>query len=108
MLVDGNDPPALPCDCEADHQGDARVASIAAASIVAKVTRDRMMARLDAALSRPTASRAMSATRTPQHRAALDRARALPRAPHDSFAPVKGVWPAPTTTLGDDAFARAV
>jgi ribonuclease HII len=45
-LVDGNDPPPLPCDVEAIVKGDATVASIAAASIVAKVVRDRMMRRL--------------------------------------------------------------
>jgi ribonuclease HII len=45
-LVDGNDPPRLPCRVETIVKGDARVASIAAASIVAKVTRDRAMLEL--------------------------------------------------------------
>lgn len=45
-LVDGNDLPDLPCAAQAIVKGDASVASIAAASIVAKVTRDRMMAAL--------------------------------------------------------------
>jgi ribonuclease HII len=45
-LVDGNDPPALPCRCDTLVEGDARSVSIAAASIIAKVTRDRLMARL--------------------------------------------------------------
>ena len=45
-LVDGNDAPALPCKCDTLIDGDARCVSIAAASIIAKVTRDRMMARL--------------------------------------------------------------
>ncbi len=45
-LVDGNDPPGLPCSTEAVVKGDSSIASIAAASIVAKVVRDRMMARL--------------------------------------------------------------
>jgi ribonuclease HII len=45
-LVDGNDPPRLPCSTEAIVKGDSSIASIAAASIVAKVVRDRMMARL--------------------------------------------------------------
>jgi ribonuclease HII len=45
-LVDGNDPPHLPCTVEAVVKGDATIASIAAASIVAKVVRDRMMQRL--------------------------------------------------------------
>jgi ribonuclease HII len=45
-LVDGNDPPALPCKCDTLVGGDARSVSIAAASIIAKVTRDRLMIRL--------------------------------------------------------------
>ncbi|HEV2560624.1 MAG TPA: ribonuclease HII [Rhizomicrobium sp.] len=45
-LVDGNDPPALPCPCETIIGGDGRSVSIAAASIIAKVTRDRMMMAL--------------------------------------------------------------
>ncbi|HVV26708.1 MAG TPA: ribonuclease HII [Rhizomicrobium sp.] len=45
-LVDGNDPPALPCPCETIIGGDGASLSIAAASIVAKVTRDRMMVAL--------------------------------------------------------------
>jgi ribonuclease HII len=45
-LVDGNDAPALPCPCDTLVDGDARSVSIAAASIIAKVTRDRMMAVL--------------------------------------------------------------
>src|SRR3954463_7180319 len=45
-LVDGNDAPPLPCPCETIVDGDARSVSIAAASIVAKVTRDRMMVAL--------------------------------------------------------------
>ncbi|HEY1632177.1 MAG TPA: ribonuclease HII [Rhizomicrobium sp.] len=42
-LVDGNDAPALPCRCDTIVEGDAKSVSIAAASIIAKVTRDRMM-----------------------------------------------------------------
>jgi len=45
-LVDGNDAPALPCKCETLVKGDSRSVSIAAASIIAKVTRDRLMALL--------------------------------------------------------------
>src|SRR4051812_16143896 len=45
-LVDGNDPPALPCRCDTLVGGDGRSLSIAAASIIAKVTRDRMMRTL--------------------------------------------------------------
>ena len=45
-LVDGNDAPALPCPCETLVGGDGISVSIAAASIVAKVTRDRLMVAL--------------------------------------------------------------
>ena len=45
-LVDGNDAPALPCACETLVGGDRLSLSIAAASIIAKVTRDRMMMAL--------------------------------------------------------------
>lgn len=45
-LVDGNDAPALPCPCETLIGGDGLSASIAAASIIAKVTRDRQMLAL--------------------------------------------------------------
>ncbi len=46
-LVDGNRLPLLPCEGEAIIGGDSRCAAIAAASIVAKVTRDHMMCELD-------------------------------------------------------------
>jgi ribonuclease HII len=45
-LVDGNDPPRLSCPVQAIVKGDASSMSIAAASIVAKVMRDRQMRRL--------------------------------------------------------------
>ena len=46
VLADGRDvPDGLPCHGRAVVKGDARSVSIAAASIIAKVTRDRMMAR---------------------------------------------------------------
>ena len=46
VLVDGRDPvPGLWCPSKAVIKGDGRSLSIAAASIVAKVLRDRMMAR---------------------------------------------------------------
>nr|WP_309242802.1 ribonuclease HII [Lichenibacterium sp. 6Y81] len=49
LLIDGRDvPPGLPCPARALVKGDALSLSIAAASIVAKVTRDRLMVRLDA------------------------------------------------------------
>lgn len=46
-LVDGNQNPGLPCPVRCVVKGDATSLSIAAASIVAKVIRDRAMARLD-------------------------------------------------------------
>jgi ribonuclease HII len=45
-LVDGNRLPPLPCPAQAVIKGDALSLSIAAASIVAKVTRDRLMRQL--------------------------------------------------------------
>jgi len=49
VLTDGRDvPPGLACEGRAVVKGDALSLSIAAASIVAKVMRDRMMARADA------------------------------------------------------------
>jgi ribonuclease HII len=47
-LIDGRDVPPLPCPGEAIIKGDGLSLSIAAASIVAKVTRDRIMRELDA------------------------------------------------------------
>jgi ribonuclease HII len=47
-LVDGRSVPGLPCRSEAIVGGDARSLSVAAASIVAKVVRDRLMKQLDA------------------------------------------------------------
>jgi ribonuclease HII len=49
VFVDGRDKIAAGCDCVAVVSGDALVLSIAAASIVAKVVRDRLMVRLGAA-----------------------------------------------------------
>jgi ribonuclease HII len=47
-LIDGNQPPPLRCPLRCVVDGDALSLSIAAASIVAKVLRDRTMARLAA------------------------------------------------------------
>ncbi|MGB3445318.1 MAG: ribonuclease HII [Xanthobacteraceae bacterium] len=46
VFVDGRDRIDVPCDCEAVIGGDGLMLSIAAASIVAKVSRDRLMCRL--------------------------------------------------------------
>ena len=45
-LVDGNQPPALPCKVQTLVGGDGLSLSIAAASILATVTRDRIMCEL--------------------------------------------------------------
>jgi ribonuclease HII len=49
VFVDGRDRVDCGCDCNAVISGDALVTSIAAASIVAKVVRDRLMRKLGAA-----------------------------------------------------------
>jgi ribonuclease HII len=48
-LVDGNRAPTLPCPVQTIVEGDAKSLSIAAASIIAKVTRDRIMVGHDEA-----------------------------------------------------------
>ncbi|MGO1238561.1 MAG: ribonuclease HII [Hafnia alvei] len=48
VLIDGNRCPKLPMASQAVVKGDSRVAEISAASILAKVTRDREMEVLDA------------------------------------------------------------
>lgn len=48
VLVDGNHCPRFSCPVEAIIRGDATVAAISAASILAKVHRDRLMLELDA------------------------------------------------------------
>jgi ribonuclease HII len=72
VFVDGRDKIDAACDCEAVVSGDAIVASIAAASIVAKVTRDRLMARLGAAHPGYGFERHMGYS-VPEHFKALDR-----------------------------------
>ncbi len=71
-LIDGNRAPLLPCKVECCIGGDASSLSIAAASIVAKVVRDRLMARL--AVRHPAYGWHENAGYgTPAHRAALHR-----------------------------------
>jgi ribonuclease HII len=72
VLVDGRDKIAASCDCEAVIGGDALVLSIAAASIIAKVARDRLMCRL--ALDCPGYGFDQhKGYGVPEHLAALDR-----------------------------------
>ena len=72
VFVDGRDRIDAGCDCEAVISGDALVLSIAAASIVAKVTRDRLMIRLGAAHPGYGFERHMGYS-VPEHFAALSR-----------------------------------
>jgi ribonuclease HII len=86
VFVDGNMKIDVACDCQAVVSGDALVASIAAASIVAKVTRDRLMKRLGLAHPGYGFERHMGYC-VPEHLAAL--ARLGPTIHHRrSFAPV--------------------
>jgi ribonuclease HII len=48
VLVDGNFVPDIKCKAEAIIRGDTKSLSIAAASIIAKETRDEIMKKLDA------------------------------------------------------------
>jgi len=88
VLVDGREfPDGLPCPAEAVVDGDAKILSIAAASIIAKVTRDRLMVRLGGRHPGYGFERHMGYA-TPEHRAALI---ALGPCEHHrrSFAPVR-------------------
>lgn len=71
-LVDGNYPPKLTCTVRCVVGGDALCLSISAASIVAKVIRDRAMARL-AARFPGYGWHANAGYATALHRAALER-----------------------------------
>jgi len=85
-LVDGNRLPSLPCPARTVVKGDGVSLSIAAASIVAKVTRDRLMARLAARYPGFGWER-NAGYGTAEHQAALRR---LGVTPHHrkSFAPI--------------------
>jgi ribonuclease HII len=86
-LVDGNRAPQLACDCRTVVKGDATAVSIAAASIIAKVTRDRIMRRIDEAYPAYGFARHMGYG-SPYHLDAL--ARLGPCEHHRrSFAPVR-------------------
>src|SRR5664279_1304120 len=88
-LVDGNDAPALPCPCDTIVEGDAKSVSIAAASIIAKVTRDRMMRALHQ--THPDYGWLKNkGYGTPQHLLALTRHGPTPHH-RRSFAPVHNI-----------------
>lgn len=86
-LIDGNRAPKLKCQHRTIVKGDAKCLSIAAASIVAKVTRDRMMIALGSELPGYGFER-HKGYGTPEHREALHR---LGVSPHHrrSFEPVQ-------------------
>ena len=98
VFVDGNMKIDCGCDCEAVVSGDALVLSVAAASIVAKVTRDRLMARIALAHPGYGFERHMGYS-VPEHCAALER---LGPTPHHrrSFAPVAAKFAALQAELG--------
>jgi ribonuclease HII len=87
VLVDGNRLPRLKVSAEAVVKGDARVAAIAAASIVAKVYRDALLESLH--VHHPAYGFAgHKGYPTPEHLAAL-RAHGACAAHRRSFAPVR-------------------
>jgi ribonuclease HII len=90
VLVDGIDRIETGCDCQAVVSGDALVVSIAAASIVAKVVRDRLMMQIGAAHPGYGFERHMGYS-VPQHCRALI---ALGPTVHHrrSFAPVAAAY----------------
>ena len=71
-LVDGNRAPRLPCRTRTIVKGDAKCLSIAAASIIAKVTRDRMMRDLARTFPAYGFER-HKGYGTPEHKAAITR-----------------------------------
>jgi ribonuclease HII len=88
-LVDGNREPALECRVRCVIGGDAKSLSIAAASIVAKVTRDRIMA--DLARGHPGYGWERNAGYgTAEHLAALRRLGVTPEH-RRSYAPIRNM-----------------
>lgn len=87
VLVDGNRCPPLPCAVRAEVRGDARIACISAASILAKVARDARMRELDRRYPDYGFARHKGYP-TAQHRAALLRLGPTPEH-RRSFAPVR-------------------
>jgi len=91
VFVDGNQLPRLPMACRAIVDGDAKVRAISAASIVAKVYRDRLCGNLHE--EHPEYGfAAHKGYSTPEHLDALRRHGAC-RHHRRSFAPVREVLP---------------
>jgi ribonuclease HII len=86
-LIDGNRAPRLACQARTIVKGDAKCLSIAAASIVAKVTRDRMMIEFAREMPGYGFER-HKGYGTPEHRAALTRL-GLTAQHRRSFKPVQ-------------------
>lgn len=86
-LIDGNRAPRLVCETRTIIKGDAKCLSIAAASIVAKVTRDRIMVALGAELPGYGFER-HKGYGTPEHQAAIQRL-GITREHRRSFKPVQ-------------------
>jgi len=86
-LIDGNRCPVLACPAEPVVKGDARVAEISAASILAKVERDRQMQQLHLQFPEYGFARHKGYP-TPEHLEALSRLGALPEH-RRSFRPVR-------------------
>ena len=89
VLVDGNRLPILKVRAEAIIKGDALVPAISAASILAKVTRDRWCAELDAAYPQYGFA-GHKGYGTAQHLAALQQHGACPQH-RKTFSPVTNV-----------------
>lgn len=92
VLVDGNRCPPLPCAARPEVGGDARIACISAASILAKVARDARMRELDRCYPQYGFARHKGYA-TAQHRAALVRFGPSPEH-RRSFAPVRAAYDA--------------
>ena len=89
ILIDGLNCPPLPYPTRAVVRGDATVAEISAASIMAKTARDRYMAELDGQYPRYGFAQNKGYS-TPEHLDALRRFGATP-VHSQSFAPVREV-----------------
>ena len=86
-LIDGNRCPKLKCPAEAIVRGDSKSPSIAAASIIAKVSRDRLMAKL-AEQHQGYGWEHNAGYGTPEHLAALQKL-GVTKWHRMSFAPVR-------------------
>ncbi|MDR3369730.1 ribonuclease HII [Rhodoferax sp.] len=101
VLVDGNRLPVLPMRCEAIVKGDSLIAAISAASILAKVTRDRWCDEVD--LQHPAYGFAQhKGYGTAQHLSAL-RANGASPLHRKTFAPVREML----AGAADDAGVKA-